>query len=163
VVIGRYLGPTEAEIESVLTVKILTITGKVVQRNSVWCLTDDKFCSDAAKKERELFDEKVGHRLGEPFKESGLVTSFDVSVVTPDYEVYTHEDPTLEAVPEVDDIVGTLEYDPEGYNENITAQVFLPKEEEFRVGTVIKRKVDDNGQSLGKSHENPIFYTRTIC
>jgi transposase InsO family protein len=161
VVLGRYLGPTEPEIGSVLTVKILTITGEVVRRNSVRRLTDEELCSDANKKERALFDEAVGHRLGEPFKESDLVTSFDVSVVTPDYEVYNDDDTTLEPVPEVDDIVGSSGYDPEGYNGYITAQVLLPKGEEFRVGTVIKRKVDDNGQPLGISHDNPILDTRT--
>ena len=159
-VLGRYIGPTEPEVGSVLTAKILTETGEVVRRNTFRCLTQDELDSDVNRKGRELFDETVSRRLGDPLKEPELSSSFDVSAITPKYEVYEDDETSLEVVPEVDDIVGSSEYDPEGYNGYITAQVLLPKGDEFRVGTVIKRKADGNGLPLGESNDNPMLDTR---
>ena len=156
VVLGRYLGPTEPEVGF----KILTATGEVVRRNSLRRLSEEERSSDANRKEREKFDEAVASRLGEPFKESELSSCFDVSAITPDYEIYEDADETKEAVPEVDDIVGTSGYDPESYNSYITAQVLLPKGDEFKVGTVVKRRADENGNPMGLSNENPILDTR---
>jgi hypothetical protein len=82
---------------------------------------------------RETFNEAVGKQLGEPFKESELSSSFDISVMTPDYEVYYNDETLIELVPEVDDIVGTSEYDLEGYNSYITTQVLLSKGDAFMI------------------------------
>jgi hypothetical protein len=46
------------------------------------------------------------------------------------------------------------------YNKYITAEVLLPKGDEFRVGTVVKTKADGNGKALGKSNPNPLLDTR---
>jgi hypothetical protein len=93
-VLGRYLVPTEPEVGSGLSATILTIAGYIVSRNTFRHLADHRIkCSDN-RKERRLFDEKVGQRLDKPFKESKLTTSFDVSVTTPDYEVYDKNNTT---------------------------------------------------------------------
>ena len=162
VILGRYLGPTEPEVGSVLTAKILTKSGEIIRRNTLRSLTEQEVNCDDNRKERNSFDEKVGQRLGEPFKEPELESSFDVSVTTPEYEVYDDDEETKpDALPEIDKLVGSQEeYDPEGYNGYITAEVLLPKGDEFRVGTVKKRKADDNGTPIGKSHDNPILDTR---
>jgi Reverse transcriptase (RNA-dependent DNA polymerase) len=162
VILGRYLGPTEPEVGSVLTAKILTKSGEIIRRNTLRSLTEQEVNCDDNRKERDSFDEKVGQRLGEPFKEPELESSFDVSVTTPEYEVYDDDEETKpNALPEIDKLVGSHEeYDPEGYNGYITAEVLLPKGDEFRVGTVKKRKADDNGTPIGKSHDNPILDTR---
>lgn len=162
VALERYLGPTEPEVGSVLTAKILTASGEVVQRNSLRRLTHEELSSDENRKERDTFDEAVSRRLGETFKkESELATSFGISVITPEYEMYDNDENKQEAVPDIDEIVGQNEYDPENYNGYITSQVLLPKEDEFKVGTVVKRSVDENGKPSGKSNDNPILDTRT--
>ena len=46
------------------------------------------------------------------------------------------------------------------YDGYITVQVLLPKGDEFKVGTVVRRKVDDRGNPTGRSNENPILDTR---
>jgi hypothetical protein len=162
VVLGRYLGPTEPEVGSVLTAKILTASGEVVRRNSLRRLTHEELSSDENRKERDTFDEAVSHRLGEQFKEeSELTTSFGISVITPEYEVYDDDENKQEAVPDIDEIVGQNEYDPENYNGYITSQVLLPRGDEFKVGTVVKRRVDENVKPSGKSNDNPILDTRT--
>ena len=69
VILGRYLGPTEPEVGSVLTAKILTSSGEIIRRNTLRSLTDQEINCDDNRKERNSFDEKVSKRLGEPFKE----------------------------------------------------------------------------------------------
>jgi hypothetical protein len=54
VVIGRYLGPTELEVSSVLTAKILTATGEVIRRNMIRNLTELELNSEENRKERDF-------------------------------------------------------------------------------------------------------------
>jgi preprotein translocase subunit Sss1 len=160
VVLGRYLGPTEPEVGSVLTGKILTATGEVIRRNTFRHLTDAEIASSDNRKERDKFDETVGNRCGVPFKEPELGPSLGVSVTTPDYEVYDDGETEPMSLPEIDDIVGTSGYDPEGYNGYITSEVILPKGDEFKIGKVVRRKVDADGKPSGLSNDNPILDTR---
>jgi hypothetical protein len=43
-------------------------------------------------------------------------------------------------LPEIDKLVGASDYDPEVYIGYITAEVLLPRGDEFRVGTAVKKK-----------------------
>jgi Reverse transcriptase (RNA-dependent DNA polymerase) len=63
-------------------------------------------------------------------------------------------------VPDVEEINGTVDYDPEIYDGYITSQVLLPKGDEFKVGTVVQRKMDADGNPTGKGNTNPILDTR---
>jgi Reverse transcriptase (RNA-dependent DNA polymerase) len=153
VMIGRYLGPTEPEVGSVLTAKILKCNGEVVRRNTFRHLRQEEYESEESKKERSDFDASVEKRLGDPLTDKELTPEFDISMVTPDYEVYEDEqNPVI--IQEIDD------YDPEGYDGYITAQVLLPKGEEFKIGTVVKRRLDDDGKPIGTSNSNPILDSR---
>jgi hypothetical protein len=91
VVLGRYLGPTEPEVGSVLTGKILTATGEVIPRNMFRHLTDAEIVSSDNQKERDKFNETVGNRCGVLFKEPLLGPSLGVLVTTPDYELYDND------------------------------------------------------------------------
>ena len=153
VMIGRYLGPTEPEVGSVLTAKILKCNGEVVRRNTFRHLRQEEYESEESKKERSDFDASVEKRLGDPLTDKELTPEFDISMVTPDYEVYEDEqNPVI--IQEIDD------YNPEGYDGYITAQVLLPKGEEFQIGTVVKRRLDDDGKPIGTSNSNPILDSR---
>jgi hypothetical protein len=61
---------------------------------------------------------------------------------------------------EIDDVVGTSEYYPEGYNGYIASEVLLPKGDEYKVGKVVQRKVDEDGKPQGLSNDSPILDTR---
>jgi hypothetical protein len=63
-------------------------------------------------------------------------------------------------LPEIDAIVGTTGYNPEGYNGCIKSEVILPKGDKFKIGTVVWRKVDADGKPSGLSNNNPILDTR---
>jgi hypothetical protein len=116
VVLGRYLGPTESEVDSVITGNILASTGEVIRCNTFRHLTAAEIASSDNHKERDKFDETVGNRCGVPFKQPELGPSFGVSVTTPDYEVYDNDETEPIVLPEIDDIVGTAGYNPEDYN-----------------------------------------------
>jgi hypothetical protein len=142
VVLGRYLGPTEPEIGSVIIKKILTMSGEILRLNTIQHLTDEEKNSEENRKER---DETVGRSCGVPFEETDLGPSLGVSVTTPEYEVSDDDETKAISSPEIDDVVGTSEYDPEGYNHYITSEVSLPKGDEYKVGKVIQSKVDKDG------------------
>jgi hypothetical protein len=84
VVLGRYLGPTESEVGSVLTGKILTATGEVIRCDTFTHLTDAEIASSDNQKERDKFNETVVNRWGVPFKEPELGPSLGISVTTYD-------------------------------------------------------------------------------
>jgi hypothetical protein len=56
VVLGRYIGPTEPEVGSVLTEKLLKNNGEVVRRNTFSHLRQDEYESEESKKARSDFD-----------------------------------------------------------------------------------------------------------
>ena len=95
--------------------------------------------------------------MGEPLKEGDLSSTFGISAVTPEYEVYEDDEVnTVVDPPDVDE----LEEEPDGYEGYITAEVLLPKGDEFKVGTVILRIINSDGTSVGRSNDNPILDTR---
>jgi hypothetical protein len=58
-ILGRCLGPTEPEVGSVLSAKILKIAVGIFIRNTFRNLTDQEKKCDDNRKQRSLFDEKV--------------------------------------------------------------------------------------------------------
>jgi hypothetical protein len=150
VVLGRYLGPTKPELGSVLTAKILSATGEVICRTELELNLEQKGESLVRRGGRS----PSGHTIEEP----ELSPSLAVSVTNPEYEVlmmmkqsrcrYQRSTTLLERQSMIQKA---------GY---ITAEVLLPKGDEYKVGKVIQRKAEDNGNPIGKSHDNQILDTR---
>jgi hypothetical protein len=65
--LGRYLGPRDPEVGSVLTAKTQIGSGDIVRRNTFRLLTDMELESKEVLDEQVTFDEKVHKRLGAPF------------------------------------------------------------------------------------------------
>lgn len=156
-VLGRYLGPTEPEIGSVMTAKILTNTGEVIRRNTFRGLTPEEFDSLSNQEERKAYDMAVRKRLGDPLMEKDIAIVLGVSSLTPEYEAYEDEEAEqYTPSPDVDD----FENEHEGFNGYITAQVLLPKGNELKLGTVVRRRANSDGTKVGQQNENPILDTR---
>jgi hypothetical protein len=134
-----------------MTARILKANGKVVRRNTFRHLHPEEFESEECRRERSLFNNCVAARLGEPLSETDNTAEFDIAAVTPEYEVFEDGVSQPLATPDIDDVVGTNEYDPEGYNGYITAQVLLPRGDEYKTGTVVSRCKYTNGNPTGKS------------
>ena len=99
-------------------------------------------------------------KLGESLREGDLNSEFNVAEMTPEYEVYEDKLENPASIFEIDDMVGHERYDPEGYESYITAQVLLPRGDEFKIGTVVRRHADRDGNPQGISDKNPILDTR---
>jgi Reverse transcriptase (RNA-dependent DNA polymerase) len=156
-VLGRYLGPTEPEAGSVLSAKILTNSGEVVRRNTFRVLTTEEQESESVKQAQATFNESVKKRLGNAF-----TTSDDVSAqLTFSSLTIDDEESICDNTDHLDTITGNSnDFDPEVIDGYISAQVLLPRDDQYQLGKVIKRSVDGNAHPVGKAHSNPILDTR---
>jgi hypothetical protein len=143
-----------------LTAKFLKSNGEVVERNTFHHLRQDKYESKYNKKVRSEFDQSVTKREGEPLSDKDIAPEFDVLAITPAYEVYKDDNSVPLPIHEVDPVVNDSDWDPEVYDGYITAQVLLPKGDEFKIGTIVRRRVDEKRNPTGRSNPNPILDTR---
>jgi len=156
-VLGRYLGPTDPEIGSVMAAKILTSKGEVIRRNTFRTLTPEEYDSESNREERNAYNKAVVTRLGDPLRETDLASSLGVAALTPEYEAYEDEE-AEQYIPSPD--LDDYESEHEGFNGYITAQVLLPKGGEMKLGIVSRRRANSDGTMVGRSNENPILDTR---
>lgn len=105
---------------------------------------------DEVKEEQRRLDTIIQNKFGTPLdnKEENENDDTEMDIYTPTFE------PMEETIPEADD------YDPQELDEYISAQVQLPKGNDFVLGTVLARKRDIHGTPIGKAHANPILDTR---
>jgi hypothetical protein len=155
VVLGRYLGPTDPEAGSVMTAKILKANGEVVRRNTYRHIRQEEFESEEYKLLRADFDKTVAQRLGDAMNEDD-VKKRDISAFTPEYEPYEDDETPAIITPEQDDI----DEESSAYDGYLTSQVMLPKGDNYQMGTVINRKINDAGLPIGTQNDNPILDTR---
>jgi hypothetical protein len=78
--------------------------------------------------------------------DKGLTFELDISEITPEYEMYEGDSSKPVSIPEADSVVDMSGYDPNGYDGYILVQVLLPKGEEFKIGTAVKRCVNPTGK-----------------
>jgi hypothetical protein len=64
--LGRYLGPTEPGIGSVLNYYVLQHNGEVVTQRTIRKLTPQEQEDRTMSKEEQAFDDKVARKLGDP-------------------------------------------------------------------------------------------------
>jgi hypothetical protein len=134
--LGRYLGPTEPGIGSVVSFIILRPSGRVVHRTTVRKLTPQELEDKTHAKLRETFDKDIASKLGDPMTEAELGTvkgheedksaSRKISAVTPEYEAYEDEHEQQKRMPKVDG------FDQETYDAYVLAQVQLPKGDDYQ-------------------------------
>jgi hypothetical protein len=92
IILGKYLGPTDPGIGSVMSAKILKSNGEVVRRNTFRLLSPEEFDTDENKTLRHSYEESIIKRLGEPITSSNLPHELSISAVTPQYERYEDDD-----------------------------------------------------------------------
>jgi hypothetical protein len=100
-------------------------------------------------KEQQEFDNSVIQKLGDPMLDQDLSAVkatrgiIVIDAVAPEYEAYEDDEECRKRMPEVND------FNPETYDEHILAQVQLPRDDEHRLGTVIRRVEDGSDHPLG--------------
>jgi hypothetical protein len=158
--LGRYIGPTEPGIGSVMSYYVLQHNGEVVAKRTIRKLTPQEQEDRTMLEEQQAFDNRVNQKLGNPMLDQDLdavKVSRGVKVIdaaTPEYEAYEDDGKCLKRIPDVDN------FDPGTYDEYILAQVQLPRDDEHRLGTVIRRAKDRSDNPIGKHNQNPLLDTR---
>jgi hypothetical protein len=155
--LGHYLGPSVSS-GDVMCSKVLTSKGTVRVHSSVFPLSVEDRNSEVVKTKIEQYESELAEKLRdrmagiEPLlDEAEIIEEFD----TPTYDVYHDEDGNKEhEMPEADD------FDFDAFDKYISASVMLPDADGvLQHATVRKRKRDEDGNLIGRSHENPILDT----
>jgi Reverse transcriptase (RNA-dependent DNA polymerase) len=140
---------------------VLTETGRVVIRKSLWALSPDDLANPQVQADLAELDKKVKSKIGDNVPDSDLDTEFrDMFPEAPD-DMFD-DDPTLMPYHESpdEDSEEPEEYTPEAYDEYIAASILLPQGGELQKATVVNRKHDRDGLPIGRRHANPLLDTR---
>jgi hypothetical protein len=111
--------------------EILKSNGQVLRRNTFFHARREEFDTEECIKARAEFKVAVSQRLGDMMNMEELKPEYDIVTVTSEYKVYDDDDSKAIPTVEINDIVGTDKYNPDIYDGYITAQVILPRGDEF--------------------------------
>jgi hypothetical protein len=107
---------------------------------------NEELASEGIQANIQEFYSSVARRLGNPPEE-------ELTARTWNYYLQDVDDGILEpAEPEAE----MPEADAFDIDEYLTAQVHLPKGNEYKVGTVLRRKHDSDGKPVGVANKSPI-------
>jgi hypothetical protein len=148
--IARYLGPSH-DIGEAMCSKLLTVKGKQISRTSVIPLSTEDRNSQPIQRQLQEFDHSLKEELGA--RAEGLPVNA-VTDDTPEYEPYFDETMSEPIVVKEAD-----EYDLDTYHKLISARALLPRGDTKAPAKVIKRKLDDDGNLIGKANSNPLLDT----
>ena len=157
---GRWLGVSK-HVGGQMCFYVLTTTGSVVSRSSVWRATNLELQVDATKKAFDDLDASIAGHIKHG--------SFPVDGDKPDPAMWGDfaelDDDFREEFFKVfgdDNIKEADDFSPEITDENfLNMELALPRDgEEPAYARVRKRMRDDNGNPVGRAHSNPILDTR---
>jgi hypothetical protein len=149
---ARWLGEAH-NIGQAMNYYILPLSGIPIVCSSIQAITHEERLKDAFKGELKKLDAAIHNKY--PIENPDNIS--DYFSHEQDYDYTTpHFDPVEEDTPEADN------WDPESYDQYISAQILLSKSgmDQEVLGTVIGRKRDAHGNPIGRAHSNPILDTR---
>jgi hypothetical protein len=155
---GRWLGEAQ-DFGQAMCYWILSDTAVPIVRSTVQNITKDQLKTDDVQEQLRVLDAKIAERCSMPPDDSSWyaydIDDNDDENVPPDH--VTPEFIPLEPEsrnPEADD------WDPEAYDQYISAQVRLNKGGQEHLGTIVSQKRDAHGNPVGRTNPNPILDTR---
>ena len=136
-----------------MTHKILLPNGDYVCRASVRAWTPKEEANEEMMAARKTFMTRVHDALGP----ACVINDFDdVEELTPEFEYYADEDETgFEGTPDE-----PLPPTPEVGDNYVGARLNLPRGDGQAMGRVVKRARNNDGNTIGRAHQNPILDTR---
>ena len=149
--LGRCLGPAEHH-GTAMSQWVMNNKGTVLPIQSLRVLTQSEMNSPSEKQKRADFDAGIKKKFGDSIVDVEPTTEVDEPEMDDLYEdeLENGEDSTM---PEADDI--------DGYDRFINAEVLMPRDgEHMHAAKVIGRSVDDDGNMIGKYHDQPYLNTR---
>jgi hypothetical protein len=167
--LGRWLGIAEVSID-IMASYILTESGSVVVRKSIWALSSDERQTDEIKQATKELDEKISLKIGdavtvaaEKAKASKDKKKIALYTPPPPEDLWNDLDDADDVVDPFDPDSTKLEADestPEACDEYLTAEVLLPHGGEFLKAIVKGRKRDHDGAPIGTRNANPLLDSR---
>jgi hypothetical protein len=140
---GRYLGPSR-DVGSLMTSKILNDKENTLYCATFRALTQDEIDSPIEKSFQDEFDRKIAKVLGDVFNPG---------------DIPEEETPEYEQVGKVETL-DRDDYDEDAIDMYLKDKVKLPVAGKMKTGIVERRKRDNDGRQIRKSHHNPILETR---
>jgi hypothetical protein len=158
-VLGRWIGVAE-NVGSSLTYFILPKSCTPVARSSVFPVTQEERLSADFQQELGLLDAAIEQKIGDSRSDNAVFNDLPEIPEVP-LDIFDGEEQTTlpleeeSQMPEADDI-----FSPELFDQYLTAQILLDRGGETQLGTVKRRKRNDNGNPVGISNPNPLLDTR---
>ena len=157
--LGRWIGVAQVSID-VMAFYILTESGKVVVRKSVWALSEEERCSADMKIQLASLDQKIREKIGDTLKDNEVDSELVADLPDLPDDIFDDEDEVTEPMEPDASKDEADDYTPESYDHYLTAEVLLPHGGEAKKATVTSRKRDTDGKPIGKRHPNPLLDTR---
>jgi hypothetical protein len=163
--IGRWLGVSH-RVGNLMSYWILTITGHVISRTTVQCITNLELTTDEVKSSCKDYDQRVAERM----KDQNHIIQEEGGFQLQDWnELPVEEDPDF--IDEFQNVISDPELPEE--DENFTPDVFddtylnmeiaLPHgggdPEDVQFAKVTKRLRDADGRPIGTANDNPLLDT----
>jgi hypothetical protein len=150
--LGRWLGPSH-RIGATMCYYVLVQNGEVISRSSVQHMTLIEMQKDDMKLRMEAYDKEVGGRL----RDEGFHCRHEYENA---FFIEDEEDDEVADPEEPTDVNEADEFTPEGYDEYIGAQLMIPLADGRMQGTITKCAKDNDGNPIGRRHDNYLLDTR---
>jgi hypothetical protein len=156
--LGRWLGEAQG-FGQAMYYWILSENAVPIVQRTVQSIPYEDMKIEEFQLQAQGLNDKISSKFGEPPKDDSIHTynldDQDMDDAVPDHITpeYAPMDPDSK-IPDVDN------WEPESYDQFISAQVPLPRHGREVLGTVVARKRDHDGNPIGCSHPNPILDTR---
>ena len=160
--LGRWLGIAEVSTD-VMASFILTETGKVIVRKSIWAISVDERATDEIKAAMTQLDVAITAKVGDSVRPKDFDPDLADDIMEVPDDIFTDSGDEDVVVPYDQDATQQEADDstPEAYDQYLTAEVLLPHGGEMLKAKVVGRKKDANGNPMGKRNNNPLLDSRT--
>jgi Reverse transcriptase (RNA-dependent DNA polymerase) len=152
--LGRYLGPS-TDVGDALCSRVLTDKGTIVNRTSVFPLSDEERRSEQVVVQKQSYEDLLKVALGKHYILAKDVPN-EEGEDTPEFQEY---EPILEEEPKVEPLQEADDTEVETLDKYISARVYLPQGDSKSYGTVKRRVRDHDGELVGRSNDNPLLDT----
>ena len=166
-VLGRYLGPA-IDVGPEMTANIVRVNVEVLHWSTYHGLKEDYWTNQVYVFLRKDFDSNIKNRFGSDISPDDFP---DVNLEdAPLYEIYEEDTTDVGGVltdnteddedPDMAHLLDCEVSTPEVNENYVNASVIFPIGNSYARGKVVVRKIDADGNAVGRGNENPILDTR---
>jgi hypothetical protein len=155
---GRWLGEAQS-FGQALCHWVMSDTAAPIVRSSVQPIPHEDLNSAELQIQLKALDDKIKERFGQAPSEDSIHT-YSLNNLGDDDDIPDHVTPAYAPIDAESNMPDADDWEPEAYNNYISAEVRLPKDGQEILGTMTARKRDHEGNLVGRSNNNPILDIR---